>query len=117
NATVQPKWKGVFTADYQLAALKVRYDVRYSRHTWDLQKGVAAGVYGDRVPDLYYHDISASYELPDAMGLTGGRLILGADNIFDREPPFIALDTACRCNTIAGPFDVVGRSFYVRLSI
>ncbi len=117
NQTVQPKWKGIFTVDYQSGPMKLRYDVRYSRHTWDLQNGVASGVYGDRVPDLYYHDLSASYDLPGLPGLKSGRVILGVDNLFAREPPFVALDNVCRCNTIAGPFDMVGRNFYLRLSI
>ncbi|MHB8285109.1 MAG: hypothetical protein ACYDD1_10575 [Caulobacteraceae bacterium] len=114
NETNQPKWKGIFTADYSIARAHFRYDLRYSRHTLDLNGGL--GVYGNVVPDLTYHDIAISYDLPEFGALHKAELIFGIDNLADQNPPFIGTDSICKCNTIAGPFDVTGRFFYGRLS-
>ncbi len=114
NETNQPRWKGIFTADWSLGPWKFRYDARYTRHTSDLNGGPQ--VYGDYVPDLTYHDISLSYDLRNFMFSKEARIIIGVDNLADQDPPFIGTDSICKCNTIAGPFDVVGRYYYTRLS-
>ena len=114
NETNQPRWKGIFTADYALSRFHFRYDLRYTQHTFDLNGG--ANVYGNEVPDMAYHDIAVSYDLPHVASLHQAQLIFGIDNLADKDPPFIGSDSICKCNTIAGPFDVVGRFFYSRLS-
>ncbi len=116
NETNQPKWRGVVSLDYVVGAWQAHYDARYYRHTWDFNGGVASGVFGDAIPDLWYHDISASYVFHGIPGTRSSRIIIGIDNLLDQNPPFIGTDSTCKCNTIAGPFDVVGRYFYTRLS-
>ena len=120
----QPKWKGIFTADYNYGPLKFRYDLRYTMHTWDISSSSdglhdpKSGVYGDAIPDYTYHDISVSYDLPPMFGANSARVILGVNNLFDKDPPFLTSDSVCKCNTIAGGanFDEIGRFFYSRIS-
>ncbi len=114
NETTQPKIKGVVTIDYALDAWKVRWNSRYDQATTNLNGG--ANVSGNVVPDLWYHDLSVSYDLKDFMHSQSARVIFGINNLFDKDPPFIGTDSICKCNTIAGPFDVIGRFFYSRLS-
>ncbi len=118
----QPKWKGIFTVDYGLAAWKLRYDLRYTRHTYDFaNNGTSAqgtGFYGDSIPDYVYHDISISYDLPHLAFVNQARLIFGINNFLDKDPPFLGGDSVCKCNTIAGGanFDEIGRFFYSRIT-
>jgi iron complex outermembrane receptor protein len=114
NETTQPKIKAVGTIDYALGEWKARWTTRYDQHTADLNGG--PGGNGDSVPDLWYNDVSLSYEIKDFRAAKSARVIVGVNNLFDKNPPFIGTDSICKCNTIAGPFDVVGRYFYTRLS-
>lgn len=116
NRINQPKWKGVFTLDYLNGPWKARYDLRYSEKTSNFTQSVLSGVYGNVIPDMVYHDISVSYEQTDQFGAQQARLIFGVNNLFDKEPPFIATEVSCRCNALPGPFDMLGRYFYTRLS-
>ncbi len=117
-----PKWKGIFTADYAYGAWKFRYDLRYTRHTYDFgNNGTPAqytGSYGDSIPDYVYHDLSISYDLPHFYMANQARLIVGVNNLLDKDPPFLTGDSVCKCNTIAGGanFDEIGRFVYTRIS-
>ncbi|MEJ0007175.1 MAG: hypothetical protein WDM77_12625 [Steroidobacteraceae bacterium] len=42
--------------------------------------------------------------------------MIGVDNVADKDPPFLTGDSVCKCNSLAGPYDMVGRFFYARLS-
>ena len=120
----QPKWKGIFTVDYATGPWKLRYDLRYTMHTWDILSSSdglhdpKSGVYGDAIPDYTYHDISISYDLPHFYMANEARLIFGINNLLDKDPPFITSDSTCKCNTIAGGagFDEIGRFFYSRIT-
>ena len=42
---------------------------------------------------------------------------MGINNLADKDPPFLGSDSICKCNSLAGPYDFVGRFFYTRISI
>ena len=42
--------------------------------------------------------------------------MLGVNNVMDKQPPFLSADSICKCNTLAGPFDLVGRFVFARVS-
>ncbi len=44
------------------------------------------------------------------------KLTLGIDNLFDKDPPYLSADSICKCNSIAGPYDFMGRFFYMRVT-
>ena len=58
--------------------------------------------------------------LGDTSIIKRSHLIVGINNLFDQDPPFLlgpTADSICKCNTFAGGgYDFVGRSFYVKLS-
>lgn len=113
NEEIYPTWRALLNIDYKVSNWIFHWDTRYTQSMTDFG---AAKVYGDFIPDLYYHSVSATYSFDKLGVLRDARLILGVDNLFDQNPPFLGVDSICKCNTIAGPFDVVGRFFYSRLS-
>ncbi len=110
---IQPEWKGTASADYRLGPWTAHWDMQYFEHTKDFQGG---GGIGDTIPDLYYNNISASYTFSDFAFLKKARVTMGIDNVADQDPPFLSSDSTCKCNSLAGPFDFVGRFFYGRIS-
>ncbi|HEY2662196.1 MAG TPA: TonB-dependent receptor [Caulobacteraceae bacterium] len=110
---VQPRWKGTASVDYRLGPWTAHYDVQYFNHTRDFQ---GTSGFGDVIPDMWYNNISASYSFSDFEFLKKARVTVGIDNVADKDPPFLKSDSTCKCNSIAGPFDFVGRFFYGRIS-
>ena len=72
---------------------------------------------GDQIPGYVYHDISVSYDFPEMGPVKGTRLVLGINNLFDKDPPFLTGDAIGKSNSILGPYDTTGRLFYTRFSI
>lgn len=64
---------------------------------------------GYRTPNVFYHNLQASYELVD-----GARVAVGIDNLFDRDAPFIKSWTDGNTDTMT--YDLLGRRGYVRLT-
>ncbi|MGA0602985.1 TonB-dependent receptor plug domain-containing protein [Caulobacter sp. KR2-114] len=114
NEGVYPRWKGVLNLDYKRNALTLHWDTRYIEHTVNVD-GSAASV-GNRTPDVWYNDISVSYNFAKLGPAKSARVTLGIDNLFDQDPPFLTSDSICKCNSLAGPYDFVGRFFYGRIS-
>jgi iron complex outermembrane receptor protein len=57
-----------------------------------------------------------AYDLKDIGPVKNIHLVAGVNNLFDKDPPFLSGDSICKCNTLAGPYDVVGRFVFVRAS-
>ncbi|WP_144209098.1 TonB-dependent receptor [Shewanella donghaensis] len=66
--------------------------------------------YAPSVDSIVYHDISASYDLTNAVTLSGG-----VNNVLDEEPPYYTGNNDS--NTDPYTYDVLGRYFFVRASV
>ena len=121
---VQPRWKGTFNADWAFDSGVFHYDLQWIGGSHN-QDGTPPGV-GNELPDVFYHNISLTYDVGQyfhGVGGVGGELashttmIFGINNLLDKDPPYVAGDSICKCNTIAGsPYDFVGRFYYLRLT-
>jgi outer membrane receptor protein involved in Fe transport len=85
---------------------------------WRYIDGMLAPDVGDPsvdypIPSYDYLDLYAGYEFNGGM-LTGLSLSGGVENLTDEDPPL--LPTVGNANTDTGLYDVLGRSFYARLS-
>ncbi|MDR3507145.1 MAG: TonB-dependent receptor [Caulobacteraceae bacterium] len=112
--SIQPRWKGTAAIDYHVGPWTAHWDLLYYAHMKSFDGGDS--VYGNQIPDMYYNNISASYSFSDLAFLKKARITFGIDNVADQDPPFLNGDSTCKCNSLAGPFDFVGRFFYGRLS-
>jgi len=114
NDSIQPRWKGMASLDYRLEDLGLHYGLRYIGGTVNLDGSKPA--FGNRLPEIFYSDIAASYDLPEIGPSKSTRLVVGINNLFDKSPPFLTGDSIGKSNTIAGPYDVTGRFFFARIS-
>ena len=73
--------------------------------------------FGDEVNARWMHSVSAWLGFRNLGPLTRGRIVVGVDNLFDKNPPFLGGDGTCKCNTLAGPYDFAGRTFFAKLSV
>jgi iron complex outermembrane receptor protein len=116
---IQPRWKGIATVEYREGPWTAHYDMTY---TSAMDEGPLPAAFGDPtfvgnyIPDMFYHNISGSYSFSDWGVVKKGRITVGVDNVTDQDPPFLSGDSTCKCNSLAGPFDFVGRFYYVKLS-
>ena len=114
NDSIQPTWRSTASVDYHLDDLGLHYGLRYINGTKNLSGGKA--VYGNAIPEIFYSDIAVSYDLPEIGPSQSTRLVVGINNLFDQNPPFLTGDSIGKSNTIAGPYDVTGRFFFARIS-
>ena len=114
NDSIQPRWKATASVDYHLEDLGLHYDMRYIGDTANLDGSTPK--YGNALPEIFYHDIAVSYDLPEMGPSKSTRLIVGINNLFDKNPPFLNGDSIGKSNSLAGPYDVIGRFFFARIS-
>ena len=115
NEGVYPRWKGVLNLDYKRDAWTVHWDTRFIEHTID-NDPTDPPAFGTQIPDIWYNDLSVSYNFSKLGPAKNARITLGIDNLFDQDPPFLDGDSICKCNSLAGTYDFVGRFFYGRIS-
>jgi iron complex outermembrane receptor protein len=115
NEDIYPTWRAFANVDYRVANWNFHWDTRYIESMTDINGG--PNVYGNKIPDMYYSAASVTYYFSPGPTLKRAKITVGIDNILDQDPPFIAVDSTSKSNTLEGPFDVVGRFFYSRLSL
>jgi iron complex outermembrane receptor protein len=111
---IQPKWKATLFTDYHVSDWTFHYDAQFIGGTTDAGGGTG---FGFTMPDLIYHNISVSYNLPEWGPSKGSLISFGINNLFDKDPPLNLEDSVGKNNTISGPYDEVGRYFYTRLTV
>ncbi|MBS0472962.1 MAG: TonB-dependent receptor [Proteobacteria bacterium] len=128
NESIQPNWKSTLSVDWNDGPWSLHWDTQFISGTGDYPGPSAANgrpktvyAWGDEIPDYFYHNVSVAYDMDgffgDSTGVKHTRLILGINNLFDKDPPILAGDSICKCNSFAGPYDFVGRFFFTRLSV
>jgi iron complex outermembrane receptor protein len=111
NGTAFPRWKDDNTITYSNGPLTLGYTTRFiSTMTFDEFSGCGspATCRTTSTPNVFYHDIQATYTYNQAT------LTVGVDNILDEPPPFVDDGTT---NTAPEIFDVVGRTVYAKLAM
>ncbi|HLG89656.1 MAG TPA: TonB-dependent receptor [Alphaproteobacteria bacterium] len=118
----EPRWKALLTLGYSQDNWSVSWSTRYyggvknvSRAS-DCEGGsvpcpaVGAGDYeGNEAAGVFYHDISATYSFDKYT------VVVGVDNLFDKDPPFLFPTGQSNAAGAAG-YDFVGRFVYMRAS-
>jgi iron complex outermembrane recepter protein len=115
NENINPRWKGLATVEYNVGPFTAHWDTRYIESMRNFDGG-PANTYGNYTPNVYYHNVSGSFSFKDTAALKDARFVLGVNNLTNRIPPFLSADSICKCNTLAGPFDLIGRVAFMRVS-
>ena len=114
NEDINPHWKGLATLEYHLGQATVHWDTRYIEGMQNFDGGPRRA--GNEIPSYYYNNLSVAYDLKNIGTVKNLHLVAGVNNLFDKDPPFLSGDSICKCNTLAGPYDVIGRFVFVRAS-
>jgi len=120
NDSIQPTWRGTLNLNYTHDWLGLHWDTSYIAGAKDFDDPTV--IYGNYIPAYWYHNISAAFDLSgmvsDTGFMKGMNLIVGINNLADKDPPFLNGDGICKCNSFAGgPYDFVGRFFYTRITL
>ncbi|KJY96267.1 TonB-dependent receptor domain-containing protein [Pseudoalteromonas ruthenica] len=106
----QPEWRHVFTMNYDTgsfwrATLKWRYYGEVSDYTGDdtlVQDGISS---------QSYLDLKGSFTINDYTNV-----LVGVNNIMDKEPPLVGGSLSTNGNAIAGFYDTLGRYFHANVT-
>ena len=107
------RWKTFTTFNYSVGGLSASLQWQHKPATD--AAGVPTGttdITGAPAYDLF--NLSANYALTDSVQIRAG-----VDNLFDRDPPLISVDTVLSAGQLAGgtydaaQYDVLGRRFYI----
>jgi iron complex outermembrane recepter protein len=114
NETITPHWRGLATFEYALGPATFHWDTQYIENLRNFDGGKMQA--GNEIPTYVYNNVSVAYDLKNLGSVRNIHLVAGVNNLFDKDPPFLSGDSICKCNTLAGPYDVVGRFVFVRAS-
>lgn len=109
-----PKWKAFANIDYTNGPLSLHYDLQYASPMSNYDG--SDPTFGNHISSYWIHSISGAYTVRHMGLLDSAKFVVGIDNLFDKDPPFISSDSTCKCNSIAGPYDFAGRTFFARLT-
>lgn len=103
------KRQGNFTTKWFYKKFDVSWTARYIGET-----GMSPFVDGPKVPDYWYNDISARYQINDWASVYGG-----VNNIGDKAPPFFVSGASGTqaLDTIPNYYDVFGRQIFMGVKL
>jgi len=103
-----PKWRGSLSVDYTNGPVSV--GVR-ERMIGSYDKSHLFVYVDNKMPTVFYTDLSASYKLPVLGG--SSELFLNVDNLFDKKPPFWPQSSTpgLQPPTVRTTYDIVGTYF------
>ncbi|WP_404340469.1 TonB-dependent receptor domain-containing protein [Pseudoalteromonas mariniglutinosa] len=107
----QPEWRHVLTANYDTgswwrATAKWRFFSGVNDYT-----GNDTLVKDNGIGSQSYLDLKGSFTLNDYTSL-----LIGVNNVLDREPPLVGGTLSTNANAVAGYYDTLGRYFHASVS-
>ncbi|MEE2024574.1 MULTISPECIES: TonB-dependent receptor domain-containing protein [Alkalimonas] len=107
----QPKWRHTMTLSYSTG------DFWTAQAKWRYFGGVdyvgsVDQIIGSGIASQSYFDVNATFELTDYAAL-----LIGMNNIFDKEPPMVGATLAQNANTVAGYYDTLGRYLHASITL
>lgn len=112
--------RGTLSAVYDIAGLEITWRVNYLSSINDTNptpdNTVISPLYNS-VPAYVYHDVQLRYTLPTK---TRTQVYLGADNLFNKQPPFLPegmASTVTGTETAADTYDVFGVFLYAGFDV
>ena len=107
----QPEWRHTAKLSYDMdtfwtASIHWRYygEVEYSEGTDELV--------GDAISSQSYIDMKAAFDVTDNVGV-----LIGMNNVLDKEPPMVGGTLSTNGNAIAGFYDTLGRYMHASVTV
>jgi outer membrane receptor protein involved in Fe transport len=108
-----PEWKGVLNLGWDIGQFGFAYQLRYISSLTTVNNDavgspVVDGIAAD-IPDYTYSRITARWSPTESIDL-----MLGVDNVFDKDPPIFTDDVQAgqQANTDPTLYDILGRRYY-----
>jgi len=117
NDTAEPRWKaqisGTFAKDNWSVTATERYygDVKPDQPSQTAEGCSEPTEFGCHADGQFYTDLSGSYDYKNM------HVTIGVDNLFDKEPPFLAGGVSVSQTVTGAGYDVVGRFIYTKVAI
>jgi outer membrane receptor protein involved in Fe transport len=103
-----PEWRGTGSFTWRGAGFALNWFSTYTGKYYDTGLTYAAGGFY-RVPSTLVHNVSLAYTFDDGKYLEGTRFLIGARNVFDKDPPLVPGGFSA---TVYNPY---GRYLYVNV--
>jgi outer membrane receptor protein involved in Fe transport len=85
-----PEWRGTGSASWRYNNITANWFTTYTGEFYSTALRYASGDFY-HVPDTFVHNVSLAYTFEDGNRyLTGTRVLVGARNVFDKDPPLVA---------------------------
>ncbi|WP_417458394.1 TonB-dependent receptor domain-containing protein [Kordiimonas sp.] len=107
----QPEWRHTlrttYTSDsFWSASVHWRY---FGKVGYD---GTVDALAADGISAVSYFDLKGTFEINENVGL-----LVGVNNIFDKEPPLVGGTLSTNANTVAGFYDTLGRYLHASVTV
>lgn len=109
TGSATPEWRSTINATWTLDALSLGTTARFI-DAMDHSNSVTGAGAGTGVPEMWYFDLRASYDLTSNLSLRAG-----VNNVADESPPIYAPNV--QANTDPSTYDVLGRRFFVGFNL
>jgi outer membrane receptor protein involved in Fe transport len=106
-----PEWRHTFRAAYESGSFWTVQGIWRYFHSVDYTDASDVLV-GDGVGSQSYFDLKATFDINENVDL-----LVGVNNIFDKEPPMMGSTLSTNANTIAGYYDTLGRYLHASVTL
>lgn len=106
-----PKWRWSLTSDYKRGNYGAFAQVRYIGGGLYRQNYTIEDINDNTVSDEYLVNVGAHYDF-NAAGRARLQMFVGANNVFDQDPPRAPVDFLHNIGTNPGLYDMIGRYWY-----
>jgi len=107
----QPKWRHTMTVSYtpdSFWSVSAKWRM-FGKVGYELTADTLLADGG--IKAQHYFDLKASFDVNENVGL-----LIGMNNIFDKEPPLMGGSVSTNANTIAGFYDTLGRYLHANVT-
>lgn len=110
----QPEWRHSFnvsytTGDWWTVDAKWRY---YGEVGYNLESTDTLTVENGGIDAQSYLDLKGSFDVTDNVGV-----LVGVNNVLDKEPPMVGGTLSSNANTVAGFYDTLGRYLHASVTV
>ncbi|TNE67601.1 MAG: TonB-dependent receptor [Alphaproteobacteria bacterium] len=109
NCFPQPVWRHTLSLAYDSDSF---WSVTAKWRYFGSVNGLENGGIDDHIAAQSYFDLKGAFDVTENVGL-----LVGVNNVFDKEPPLIGANYSTNANTFAGYYDTLGRYLHASITV